>query len=148
MRRGQTCSIAAVLILVLCAPNLHAEKPILIKVTAIVASNQGTDIDLENDAHRDQLIKLFSYSAYKQVSESSVSLSDASESAVSIPGEYQFSLKLLGEMGNQVLIRATIEKGGKRVLDTRVSLLGSSPLFLGGPPFDSGNLIIVIERLS
>jgi thiamine biosynthesis lipoprotein len=33
----------------------------------LVASNEGSDFDLDNDAYRDQLIKLFSYTAYRQV---------------------------------------------------------------------------------
>ena len=128
--------------------TLQAESPVTIKVTAIVASNSGSDFDLENDAFRDQLIQLFSYKSYKQVQQSSIRLDGAKDEVMAIPGGYELTLGLKTSENSKIRVHALLQKEGKRFLDTEVSIFGAGPVFLGGPSVDSGNLILAIETLS
>ncbi len=127
--------------------TLRAEAPVAIKVTAISASNSGSDFDLENDAFRDQLIQLFSYKSYKQLKQFSVRLEGTKSETLTIPGGYELNLVLKAREDNKVRLHAVIQKEGKKFLDTEVSVFGAGPVFLGGPPVDSGNLILAIETL-
>lgn len=129
------------------ASMLQAEAPATIKVTAIVASNGGSDFDLENDTFRDQLIQLFSYKSYKQIQQSSIRLDGTKDEVMTIPGGYELTLGLKTREDSKIRIHALIQKDGKKFLDTEVSIFGTGPVFLGGPPVDSGNLILAVETL-
>lgn len=128
-------------------PKLYAQGPVHFKVTVLVASNQGSDFDLENDQFKDRLIQLFSYTSYRQLKAYSVTLSPTEAQALSIPGEYELKLHLKDHRAGEAALHVVIEKGGTRFLETDVSLRGQAPLFLGGPPFDSGVLIVALERI-
>ena len=127
--------------------NLYAEA-LLTKVTVIVASNQGSDIDLENDAYRDQLIKLFSYTSYQQTNQYSIRLEEGKQESLAISGGYELILSLYKKEKGRNVIRTMIQKDGKQVLNSELSLTGTGPVFLGGPPIESGDLLLVIESLS
>ena len=60
----------------LCSQTHVYAESLMTKVTVIIASNQGNDFDLENDAYRDKLIALFSYTSYKQVNQYSIRLEE------------------------------------------------------------------------
>ena len=126
---------------------LYAEESVIAKVTVIVASNQGSDFDLENDAFRDQLIQIFSYKSYKQVKEYSIHLEKVKREVLSIPGDYEFVMAYRGQDQGKVRIGALIQKGGRKFLNTEVTIIGTGPIFLGGPPTESGDLLLVIETL-
>ena len=119
-----------------------------LKVAVILASNEGSDFDFENDAYRDQLIRLFSYTAYKQIKGYSIALEEREQELIAMPSDYELILTFRRSEGEKVFIHALIQKGGKKFLDTEFSILGPAPVFLGGPPLDSGNLVLAIEKLS
>ena len=148
MKLGSKIFLGLLLCLLPFVSALQAEAPVTLKVTAIVASNGGSDFDLENDAFRDQLIQLFSYKSYKQLQQSSVHLDETKNEVVAIPGGYELTLGLKTRENGKVRVHALIQKEGKKFLDTEVSIFGSGPVFLGGLPVDSGNLILAIETLS
>ncbi|MBI4358591.1 MAG: hypothetical protein HY584_04760 [Candidatus Omnitrophica bacterium] len=148
MKRGRIF-LGWLLIGVLLFPSYGgSQAPALtLKVAVILASNEGSDFDLENDAYRDQLIRLFSYTAYEQVRGYSVVLEEGEQELIAIPGDYELILTLQRLEGEKVFLHALIQKGGNKFLDTELSLLGPTPVFLGGPPLDSGNLVLAIEKL-
>ncbi len=124
--------------------NLFA-APLATKITVIVASNQGSDFDLDNDVYRDQLIKLFSYTSYKQTNQYSLRLEEGKQEILTIADGYQLILTLY-KQGKRNVLRALIQKDNKQFLNTELSLT-AGPVFLGGPPASSGDLIFVIEPL-
>ena len=138
---------AGLMMFFLAASSLHAAA-LNTKVTVIVASNNGSDIDIENDQYRDQVIKLFSYSSYIQKSQSSVQLEEGKPAAVALEGGYELSLTLYRQEGERKIIRALIKKGAQTILNTEMAITGAGPVFMGGPPAESGDLLIVVEPLS
>ena len=117
--------------------NLHA--------AVIVASNKGSDFNLVNDAYRDQLIQLFSYSSYHQIEDFSRSLRKGKKETFDLPEDYKLLLTLHGIEKGRVMVQAVIHKGNKQYMDTTVSILRPGVVFLGGPPAAGGVLIIVLE---
>lgn len=118
-----------------------------IHVTILEASNKGTDINLENDVYRDQLLNLFSYTAYEQVNKLFVDLLKAERTSVSMPGGYELFLTLQGEDAGRISLQAVIRKGTDQYVDTVLTLLKPGVVFLGGPPAGEGKvLILVLER--
>lgn len=123
-----------------------ADAPVRVKGTIITASNNGSDYDLDNDAYRDQLIKLFSYTRYHQIDQFSTQLQKAERQKITLPGGYELVLTLLEQEGDRTLIQALIRKDGTQYVDTVLSILGAGVAFLGGPPVEEGVLIIMLEK--
>lgn len=114
-------------------------------VTYIVASNEGSDFDLDNDAYRDQIIQLFSYKSYKQVDQQVLSLEPGVASEQVIQGGYTLYLKLISIENHQDRVHALIKKDGMEYVDTVLAVEKPGVVFLGGPKTDEGDLIIVLE---
>ena len=116
-----------------------------VTVTALIASNQGSDFNLTNDAYRDRLIKLFSYTAYEQTFVSSESLKRTERNKIALDGGYELVLTLLGIEKERMTVQALIRKGADQYVDTVLSIMRPGVVFLGGPPVGEGVLIIVLE---
>ena len=114
-------------------------------VTVLHASNEGNDFNLENDAYRDELIKLFSYTSYRQIGARSASLKKTVPEKVMLPGGYELLLTYQGDENGRMLVHALIEKGGEQYVNTVLSSVGGGVVFLGGPPLENGVIIIVLE---
>lgn len=118
-----------------------------VKVTAtvLVASNEGSDFDLDNDAYRDKLIDLFSYKSYKQLDAQNLDLEQSNGVNLDLIDGYVLHMTYQGTENDRVLIQADIRKGGKEFVDTVLAIHPPSAAFLGGPPVSEGTLIIVLE---
>lgn len=126
-------------------PCLNADTGEQINVTVIVASNDGSDFDLDNDAYRDQMIQLFSYSSYKQLQQKALGLKRAVRSKMDLPGGYELILTWQGEEAGRYLVQAIIRKHKAQYVDTVLSILKPGVVFLGGPSVNGGDLILVLE---
>ncbi|MCM8776611.1 MAG: hypothetical protein NC930_09755 [Candidatus Omnitrophica bacterium] len=116
-----------------------------IHVTILTASNFGSDFNLENDAFRDQLLNLFSYTSYNQTDKFFIDLPRAKRQSRTLPGGYEFILTLQNKESGRILVQAVIRKGGQQYVDTVLSILNPGVVFLGGPPVEKGVLILVLE---
>lgn len=123
----------------------QAEESTRVIVTVIRASNDGSDFDLENDAYRDELIQLFSYTFYKQLNRVSVDLKGMGSRKVTLPGGYELVLTFQGTEEDRVLVEAAIRKGDEEYVRSILSSLKPGVAFLGGPLMDNGAMIIVLE---
>ena len=114
-------------------------------VTILVASNQGNDFNLVNDAYRDELIKLFSYTSYNQVEAVRRDLIKEVAQKINLPEGYELLLTLQSEENGRVQVQALIRKGNVPYVDTVLSILQPGVVFVGGPQVKEGALIIVLE---
>ena len=127
-------------------PAVHAAaETAKVHVTLLIASNEGNDFDLVNDAYRDQLLQLFSYKSYHQVDDMLANLERSKREVLNLPDGYQLILTLQDLDKGRVQVQAMIRKGSSRYLDTIVSILRPGVVFLGGPSAQGGTLIIVLE---
>lgn len=126
-------------------PHLKAAMEEKILVTVLVASPDGSDYDLDNDAFRDQLIQLFSYPSYRQIDQFWIPLERAKREAVSLPEGYDLLLNLQEKEKERVLVQAVIRKNSQSYVDTVLSIRKPGVVFLGGPTVENGVLILVLE---
>ena len=122
-----------------------AKYAVPIHAAIIVASNEGSDYDLINDAYRDQLINLFSYTFYHQKDDVKIHLQKGKREKLDLPDGYELMLTLQDVEKDRLLIQALIRKNGQQYVYTVLSLLRPGVVFLGGPPAENGSLIIVLE---
>ena len=116
-------------------------------ITVLGASNEGSNFNLDNDVYRDKLIKLFSYTSYNQITQQKVSLQKSEKQALTLPQGYELLLFLKAEEQGRILVQATILKEKQKFLDTSLSMLKPGVVFLGGPPFEKGDLFLVLEAV-
>ncbi|MBU3758433.1 MAG: hypothetical protein FGM27_00675 [Candidatus Omnitrophica bacterium] len=114
-------------------------------LTTLVASNEGSEFDLVNDAYRDQIIRLFSYTAYKQMNQEAVSLDPGIAREIPLHGGYTLYLKLISASNHQDRVHALIKKDDLEYVDTVLAVEKPGVVFLGGPKVSEGDLIIVLE---
>lgn len=116
-----------------------------VHATILVASNNGNASNLANEAYRSQLVQLFSYSAYTQVGEAVHELEKSKRELIDLPDGYKLILTLQNIEKKRIQVQAVIRKGNVQFMDTVVSILRPGVVFLGGPPAQEGELIIVLE---
>ncbi len=136
---------AALLFMSVMPSQAFAKYAVPIHVTVLVASNEGSDFNLVNDAYRDQLINLFSYKSYQQKDDIKIHLQKSKREKIQLPDGYEMILTLQGVEKDRVLVQAIIRKNGQQYVYTVLSLLRPGVVFLGGPPAENGSLIIVLE---
>ena len=127
------------------SPSFAADESVRIHVTMLKASNVGSDFNLENDTYKDQLIKLFAYSSYRQLDKFVVDLKKAERKFSYMFGGYELVVTLQGEEKNRVLVEVLIRKEGRTYVSTVLSVLKPGVAFLGGPPLGDGDLILAVE---
>ena len=126
-------------------PFSFSDETIRVHVTVLIASNEGSDFSLVNDAYRDQLIQLFSYTSYHQAKEYSVDLRKSERQKLDLPGAYELLLNLQGVEKGRAMVQALIRKETTQYVDTVLSILRPGVVFVGGPDVGKGALIIVLE---
>ncbi len=116
-----------------------------VKVTVLKASNEGSDFDFDNDAYRDQLVKLFSYKSYHQLDVKGVELKKADRSIISLPEGYELVLTYQGSEGSRIMVQALVRKNTTQYVYTVLSIQNPGVVFVGGPEVEKGVLVIVLE---
>lgn len=140
--------IAASILLILPPPVFakNHDRDLRAIVTVIKASNEGRDFNLDNDAFRDELLRLFSFTRYDQLDKASVNLNRAERVTVGLTDNYEMVLTLQGiENKDTAIISAILRRGDNQYVNTVLSSKMPGVVFLGGPPMGSGALIIVLE---
>lgn len=128
-------------------PNAQAvaSDTLRVHITVFKASMSGTDFDLDNDAYRDQLIQLFSYSSYHQIQKLFVDLKKSARIPVDLMGDYKLLLNFQGNDQNRHMIEALIRSKDKNYVTTVLAVPEQGAVFLGGPPYEDGVLILALE---
>jgi hypothetical protein len=126
-------------------PVQAAEEPLRLISTVIIASNEGSDFNLDNDIYRDKLLQLFSYSAYEQVDQFETLPTKGKRHVESLPEGYELVLTLQKNESERVTFQAVIRKERVIFLDTVLSMTKPGVVFVGGPSIGEGDLILVIE---
>ena len=122
-----------------------AEEPLRLITTVIIASNEGSDFNLDNDIYRDKLFQLFSYTAYEQVDQFETLPTKGKRHAESLLEDYELVLTLQRNEDKRVTFQAVIRKERVIFLDTVLSMAKPGVVFVGGPSVGGGDLILVIE---
>jgi len=112
----------------------------------LLATNQGSGGPLPGELRpcQKQLSKVFGYSMFKVLGESTREFSDAGEQWL-IPGN-RFSVRAFVEPGKDASYQVAIQlfRDKKELVETVAKLGPRSPLFIRGPLYANGQLIVAI----
>lgn len=148
---GRKLGLMTAIVVLLCFPvtalySQTGEETLSLKLTVIVASNQGSEFTMDNDNYRDELVKLFSYQSYRQVKDYLIELAPNENELLNIEGDYMLGLSSGGMEDGRFAVRLVIQKEGRQFLNTEIQISGEVPVFLGGPSVDQGVLILAVEK--
>ncbi len=141
--------IAAGLCLVLLlaqSPLARAQDSNRMIVTMVVASNEGKDFNMDNDAYRDKLTQIFSYSSYSQKDIKKIDMKLNQTNNLDLLDGYNLELTMKEDTGSKIIARAAIIKDHKIYIDTELSIAKPGVFFMGGPTLSTGDLILILEN--
>jgi hypothetical protein len=138
---------AAIVMLVLTgiAGPLRAQEGCRIRVESILAARQDVFVDPELAHHIDELQSIFNFTSYRLLSSDHVDLSIGRSQTLSLPGSFRLTITLRNIRGSRADIALQMMKARQTVFHSRIQLLNRGSLFIGGPAYHSGNLIIKIS---
>lgn len=152
LRNSKFLSTTVIFLSCLLATPLHLDakedETIKAKVTVLVASNRGTDMNLVNDDYKDELIKLFSYTDYQEVNVQAVDLQKSNRIKIDLPERYELVLTYQGQEDTRSLVQALIRKNTTQYVFTVLSMLPEGVVFLGGPPLANGDIVVIVLEKS
>jgi hypothetical protein len=114
-------------------------------VEAILAARQGAFVDPQLIHHIDALQSLFNFTSYRLLSSDHVDLALGRSKTLTLPGNRRLQITLENIRGGRADLALQMMKERLTVFHTRIQLLNKGSLFIGGPEYNTGNLIFRIS---
>jgi len=139
--------LTAIVMLILTgtAGSLRAQESCRIRVEAILAARQDAFVDPQLIHHIEALQSLFNFTSYRLLSSDHVDLSLGRSQTLTLPGNRRLKITLQNIRGKRADLALEMMKERLMVFNTRIQLLNKGSLFIGGPEYNAGNLIIRIS---
>jgi hypothetical protein len=126
------------------AARASGENAVTIDVGAILASNEGSSMDPALSGIRGKLRVMFNYTSYRMVARKARTLAVGETGKYDLPGRRTMQVTVLPFHGNRVRLLMRLQEEGRNLLTTTLGLPRGGMVLVGGPPFRSGVLILVI----
>jgi hypothetical protein len=120
-----------------CAPE---GSEISIKGILVLASNQGEGLDPSLKAYGSQLRRL-NFSSYRAIGGGGTRIRITGEGVINLGKGYTVEIKASSAPGRNIPVNIRWMAGKKMLMHTS----GKLPFVMGGPPFQGGNLILVLD---
>jgi hypothetical protein len=143
-------SVLLVILVLTCCWSLTAEEVLAknrcrIRVDTILASRNGSGVDVQLKRHIGELQSMFNYTSYRLLGSESLNLKAGQSGTVSLPGSRRLKIIPQNIRGSRADIALTMMKNRRTVFQTQIQLLNHGSLFVGGPTYKDGNLIFKIS---
>jgi hypothetical protein len=116
-----------------------------VDIGMVVASNQGTSIDPALSALRAKLQSMFNYSSYKMLDRAKRTLAVGETGDFVLPGGRSMRVTPVPAPANKVRLAVQIMEGDRNLLTTTLGLSRGGMVLVGGPPYRSGVMILLIS---
>ena len=143
--RAPVVSFLLLLLLLAAGPSSEAADTVTVDVGAVYASNEGTSIDPALGTIRGKLLSMFNYTSYRMLDRKRRSLSVGETGEFELPGGRSMRATPLPAQGDKVRLSIRISEGQKNLLTTTLGLRRGGMVLVGGPPHQSGVLILIIS---
>jgi len=142
--RGPALFFLLLLALLAAVPS-EAADTVTVDVGAVYASNEGTSIDPALGTIREKLQSMFNYSSYRMLDRKRRSLSVGETGEFELPDRRSMRATPLPARGEKVRLSIQISEGPRNLLTTTLGLRRGGMVLVGGPPHQSGVLILIIS---
>ena len=144
-RVGAPAIFILLLLLLTAALPAEAADTVTVDVGAVYASNEGTSIDPALGTIRGKLLSMFNYTSYRMLDRKRRSLSVGETGEFELPGGRSMRATPLPAQGDKVRLSIRISEGQRNLLTTTLGLRRGGMVLVGGPPHQSGVLILIIS---
>lgn len=146
-RRGLLPPLTAFFVFLLVAGAAAAASPgsVTVEIGVVVASNKGNSIDPSLSSLRTKLQSMFTYSSYGLLDRIKRPLAVGETGEFVLPGGRSMRVTPMQAPGNKVRLAVQIMEGGRNLLTTTLGLSRGGMVLVGGPPHQSGVLILLIS---
>ena len=144
-RVGAPAIFILLLLLLTAALPAEAADTVTVDVGAVYASNEGTSIDPALGTIRTKLRSMFNYTSYRMLDRKRRTLSVGETGEFELPGGRSMRATPLPAQGDKVRLSIRISEGPKNLLTTTLGLRRGGMVLVGGPPHQTGVLILIIS---
>lgn len=147
MSRGYLVPLVFLVVFLFAAGTVEAASPdpVAVEIGVVVASNKGASIDPSLSTLKTKLQSMFSYSSYSLLDRMKRTLAVGETGEFTLPGGRLMRVTPAAAPGNKVRLAVQIMEGGKNLLTTTLGLSRGGMVLVGGPPHQSGVLILLIS---
>ncbi len=145
--RGYPVPLILLIVFIFAAGTVEAASPatVAVEIGVVVASNKGASIDPSLSTLKTKLQSMFSYSSYSLLDRMRRTLAVGETGEFSLPGGRSMRVTPAAAPDNKVRLAVQIMEGGKNLLTTTLGLSRGGMVLGGGPPHQSGVLILLIS---
>ena len=122
-----------------------APGTVTVDIGVVVASNQGSSIDPSLSTLRKKLQSMFNYSSYKVLDRKRRTLAVGETGDFDLPGGRSMRVTPVPASEMKVRLAVQILEGGRNLLTTTLGLSRGGMVLVGGPPYQSGVMILLIS---
>ena len=144
-RAGAPALLFLLLLLLFNAVPSGAADTVVVDVASVYASNEGTSIDPALGTIRTKLRSMFNYTSYRMLDRKRRTLSVGETGEFELPGGRSMRATPLPAQGDKVRLSIRISEGPKNLLTTTLGLRRGGMVLVGGPPHQTGVLILIIS---
>ena len=146
-RPGLLVPLTVLLALTLVAVAAEAAAPgsVTVEIGVVVASKKGSSVDPSLSTLRTKLQSMFNYSSYSLLDRMKRTLAVGEAGEFALPGGRSMRVTPSAAPENKVRLAVQIMEGGKNLLTTTLGLSRGGMVLVGGPPHQSGVLILLIS---
>jgi len=144
-RAGAPALFFLLLLPLLAAVPCGAANTVSVDVGAVYASNDGTSVDPALGTIRGKLKSMFNYTSYRMLDRKRLTLPIGEAGEFELPGRRTMRATPLPAQGDKVRLSIRISEGQRNLLTTTLGLRRGGMVLVGGPPHQSGVLILIIS---
>ena len=139
----------SVLLITAALPTVAAAESITVQATLIKASNESGPTDDALRRYEANLRRLFRFNRYQRIGSDRVSIRKGATGSLQPGAGYTIELGVLSAdpRGTRIRVRWVTGSGQNRktLMETAVRTRPNRPTVLGGPRYEGGNLIVILE---
>jgi hypothetical protein len=132
-------------LLLAAAAAAAAAKPVAVDIGVVLASGKGSDFDPSLSSLRPKLKEMFPYTSYRLIDRMRKTLAVGETGDFLLPGGRLLRLTPMTAPESKVRLAMQVLEGEKNLLTTALGLSRGGMVLVGGPPHESGVLILVIS---
>lgn len=122
-----------------------SQNSVTVNVGVVIASNDGTWIDPSLANLRTKLQSMFNYTSYKMLDRKRHTYPVGETAIFKLPGGRSMRVTPVPAPERKVRLDVRITEDGRNVLTTTLGLSRGGMVLVGGPPYQSGVLILLIS---
>lgn len=134
------------LFLIASASVAQAQDKVRVVVKAIYASNSFDGFEGDLKKVEDDIRFQFNYRGYRLISQQEMTIDFGKQGGLEIPDNRLIVLSPGGLLENKIVMNLLVVEKDKKLLDTTFRLANKGTIYIGGPRYKDGMLLIAVSN--